>query len=260
MDTLTNPLKAKLLRGEVALGAGSTLGGGSPGIIELLARQGFDWVLIDNQHGTWDRASTSMAFMAARAGGAIAIPRVLSSEFTAIGRLLDEGCLGVIVPMVDTPEQAEQVAQACRYPPIGQRSIGAAGALPAYGLDYMAHIDDELLVIVQIESKQAAEAADEIMAVDGIDGTWVGPGDLAASIGHDQGSTAHTDTVVGVFDACRRQGKIPGIAAGAPDSAKRWIDHGARFITVGADILYLLRGSQEELEAFGRTANLGNVL
>ena len=255
MDALTNPVKAKLLRDEVALGVGTTLG--APNIVELLAGQGFDWVLIDNQHGTWDRQSTSLAFMAARAGGSVAIPRVLSTEFTALGRLLDEGCLGVVVPMVESPEEAEQVAQACRYPPVGTRSIGASGAI-AYGTDYMSRINDELLVMVQIESKRAAEAADEMMAVDGVDGTWVGPADLAASIGHAQGSTEHTDTVVNVFEACRRQGKIPGISAGPPDSAKRWIDRGARFVTIGADVLYVLQGAQAELEAFGRTPGLGD--
>ena len=255
IDSLTNPVKAKLRRGEVALGVGSTLG--SPNIVELLARQGFDWVLIDNQHGTWERESTSRAFMAARAGGAVPIPRVLSSEFTAIGRLLDEGPLGIIVPMVDSPEEAEQVVHACRYPPAGGRSIGASGAI-AHGLDYMSRINDELLIMVQIESKRAAEAADEIMAVEGVDGTWVGPADLAASIGHAQGSTEHTDTVLGVFEACRRQGKVPGISGGPVDSAKRWIEHGARFVTVGADVLYLLQGAQAELEAFGRTPGLGD--
>ncbi|MDE2989636.1 MAG: aldolase/citrate lyase family protein [Chloroflexota bacterium] len=255
IDSLTNPVKAKLRRGEVALGVGMALG--SPNIVELLARQGFDWVLIDNQHGTWGRESTSAAFMAARAGGAVPIPRVLSSEYTAIGHLLDEGCTGIVVPMVDSPEEAEQVVHACKYPPAGGRSLGAAGAIAQWP-EYMNRINDELLIMVQIESKQAAEAADEIMAVDGVDGTWVGPADLAASIGHAQGTTEHTDCVVGVFEACRNQGKIPGISAGPPDSAKRWIEHGARFVTLGADVLYVLQGAQAELEAFGREPGLGD--
>ena len=175
---LTNRAKQRLESGKVALGV--NCGMGAPFLAEVLARAGFDWVMVDNQHGMWDRQSSSLAMMGVRAGGSTPVVRAPENDYYAIGRLLDEGALGVIVPMVDNREEAERVVQACRYPPIGSRSDGVSGA-SVYGPSYRERANDEILVAIQLESREAIENADAIMSVEGIDACWLGPADLANS-------------------------------------------------------------------------------
>ena len=243
---ITNTAKQKMREGKVALGAGCGLG--VPFVAELLALQGFDWIMIDNQHGTWDRQSSSLAFMGVRAGGSIPITRVPENDYYAIGRLLDEGALGVIVPMVENQEDAEKVAFASRYPPDGGRSVGTAGA-SAYGADYMAKFNDEAFVAIQIESRGAVERAEEIMAVDGIDGCWLGPGDLANSLGFERNTPEHDEAVMRMIEACKKYGKAPGIAAGSVEQVEKWAAAGCTFIDVGGDNGYIMAGAAADLSA-----------
>ena len=243
---ITNTAKQKMREGKVALGAGCGLG--APFVAELLALQGFDWILIDNQHGTWDRHSSSLAFMGVRAGGSIPITRVPENDYYAIGRLLDEGALGVIVPMVENQEDAEKVAFASLYPPDGGRSVGTAGA-SAYGADYMAKYNDEAFVAIQIESRGAVERAEEIMAVDGIDGCWLGPGDLANSLGFERNTPEHDEAVMRMIEACKKYGKAPGIAAGSVEQTEKWAAAGCTFINVRGDKGYVMAGAAADLSA-----------
>ena len=243
---MVNTCKQRLKGGKVALGTQAALG--APFSAELLALQGYDWVLIDNQHGSWDRQSSSLAFMACRAGGATPFARVPQNDFYAIGRLLDEGALGIIVPMVENQEDAERAAFAARFPPVGGRSIGMAGAM-AYGPDYMDWINDELLVMIQIESRGAVEQAEEIMAVDGIDGCWLGPNDLAASLGHERNTPAHDEAVMKMIAACQKYGKAPGIAAGTVEQTLNWAKAGCTFLATGGDARHIVAGAKAEIEA-----------
>ena len=143
---------------------------------------GFDFVLVDNQHGDWDDATTLAAFRAISLGNATPVARVRQNDFYAIGRLLDRGALGIVVPMVNSADEARAAAFAMRYPPYGGRSY--AGSLAVhYGPDYDTWADREVFLAVQIETAQAAEHAEEIMAVEGVDGCWIGPMDLARSLG-----------------------------------------------------------------------------
>src|SRR5207302_9342148 len=133
------------------------------------------------------------------------------NDFYAIGRLLDRGALGIIVPMVNSVEEARAAARAVRYPPRGGRSWGPL--LPGYDVpEYGNWINDEVFLAVQIESAQAVDCAEEIMAVDGVDGCWIGPADLARSMGVDQNTPAHEAAIMRVLDACRKTGKIPGLS------------------------------------------------
>lgn len=244
-----NTAKEKLLRGEPAFGYG--LGAGSPLVAEALSYCGIDWLMIDTQHGSWGPDSTIQALAAMAAGPAIPMARVARNDFTLIGRLLDEGVLGIVVPMVDTVEQARAAAAACRFPPRGQRSWGW-GRGRILGDDYGSAINDQLFVAIQLESAAAAENAEAIMAVDGIDGCWVGPSDLAFSLGFHPSEMndreEHRRALEGILTACRNTGKVPGIAGGGPADARRRVEQGFRFVTAGADLGLLLAAAADGLK------------
>jgi 4-hydroxy-2-oxoheptanedioate aldolase len=241
---MINAMKQKLLAGQPALGI--VLGMGSPTIAGIAARAGFDFVLVDNQHGDWDDATTLAAFRAIALGNATPVARVRQNDFYAIGRLLDRGALGIVVPMVNSAEEARDAAFAMRYPPFGGRSYAASLAVH-YGEDYDTWADREVFLAVQIETAQAAENAEEIMAVEGVDGCWIGPMDLARSLGVGVGAQPHQDAILRVVDACRRTGKIPGIYTPNAATARLRIEQGFRFVTAADDSGLIADGAQEVL-------------
>ena len=230
---MINAMKQKLLVGQPALGI--VLGMGSPTIAGIAARAGFDFVLVDNQHGDWDDATTLAAFRAISLGNATPVARVRQNDFYAIGRLLDRGALGIVVPMVNSAEEARAAAFAMRYPPRGGRSFA-------------------LSLAVQIETAQAAEHADEIMAVEGVDGCWIGPMDLARSLGVGVGTPAHQEAILNVLNACRKTGKIPGIYTPNAATARLRIEQGFRFVTAADDGGLIAEGAQEVLRALRSTS------
>jgi 4-hydroxy-2-oxoheptanedioate aldolase len=241
-----NTAKEKMLRGEPAYGY--SLASGSPLVAEALSHSGIDWLMIDTQHGSWGPESTIQALSSMAAGAAVPMARVARNDYTLIGRLLDEGILGIVVPMVDTVEQARAVATACRFPPRGNRSWGW-GRARNYGPDYGAAINDQLFVAIQIESAAAVEHAEEIMGVDGIDGCWVGPADLSFSLGFHPSEQAsrseHKAALERVLEACRKTGKVPGIACQSPTEARQRVEQGFRFVTAGGDLGLLLGAATE---------------
>jgi len=243
-----NSAKRRLLAGKPAIGASAGLG--STLAVEMLSRAGFDFVLVDNQHGAWDERGTLLAVRSICLGPAIPMARVTHNDFYAIGKLLDSGMLGVVVPMVNSAAEAQAAAHAARYPPRGGRSVGAFGT-GLHGANYAQEIDDEVFLAVQIETKQAVDRAEEILSVDGIDGCWVGPGDLANTMGVDlstpEGRQAHEAAILHVLDACRATGKVPGIAGG--DDAQRWLAHGFLFVTAAGDTGLVLKGAQQNYDS-----------
>ena len=205
-------------------------------------------MLIDNQHGMWDRLSSALAFMGVRAGGSVPITRAPENDYYAIGRLLDEGALGLIVPMVENREEAERVAFAARYPPVGGRSDGVSGA-GVYGPSYRQEANDQLLVAIQLESPGAIANADEIMSVEGIDACWLGPADLANSLGHARNTPEHDAAVNEMTAACKRHGKAAGIAGGSVEQVEKWVAAGCTFISAGSDKTYVGNGAAGEFNA-----------
>ena len=181
--------------------------------------------------------------------------RVRRNDFGLIGRLLDMGCMGIVVPMVNNAEEAEAAVFAARYPPLGGRSIGPFGT-GFLGDDYDDWANDQIFLAVQIETDDGAKNAEEIMAVDGIDGCWIGPGDLSRYMRLDlntkEGREVHSTTIRSIIAACRRAGKIPGISTPSPSLAQRWIDEGCLFVTAGADSEWVVDGARETLQALGR--------
>ena len=237
----TNTAKQKMLVGEPAFGF--SLGLGSPLAAEAMAHTGIDFLLLETQHGSWGGDGAIAALMAMESGSAVPMARVAKNDYTLIGRLLDQGALGIVVPMVDSVELAKAAASACRLPPRGTRSWGA-GRVRIHGDEYFDRIDDELFVAVQIESITAVEHAEAIMAVAGIDGSWAGPADLALSIGIHPRQAAkddrHARALEGIVQACRNTGKIPGLACGTAEEALRRAGQGFQYLTAGSDAGYML--------------------
>ncbi len=248
-----NTVKQRLFEGQPSIGIVSVLG--SPLVAEALAGAGFDFVLIDNQHGFWHDESTWLAFRTMNDSPAVPMARVQQNNFGAIGRLLDRGAMGLVIPMVESAEQAQAAARAARYPPRGSRSFGPFLA-EYHGKDYAEKIEDELLVAVQIESATAADQAEAILSVDGVDGCWVGPLDLVKTLGIDlntaQGRQAHEQALFKVLTACKKTGKIPGIHALSPEDARHRIEQGFLFVTVGVETALLQTGARAVLKQTGR--------
>ena len=248
-----NLAKQRMLEGKPAIGAEAGLG--SALSAELVSAMGFDFIVVDNQHGRWDDESTMWAFRSIALGSAVPMARVRQNDYGAIGRLLDSGAMGVIVPMVNSVAEAKAAAHAMRYPPRGGRSGGPFGT-GFWGPDYEQWIDDEVFLAVQLETIQAVEHAEEIMAVDGVDGCWIGPGDLGKSMGIDrttaEGSKSHTAAVRRAIEACHKTNKIPGISMGTAEEGQRWIDEGCLFVTAGVDKGWVLEGAEQTLRKLGR--------
>jgi 4-hydroxy-2-oxoheptanedioate aldolase len=247
-----NAAKQKMLRGEPAFGYSLYLG--SPIAAEALARSGIDFLLVDTQHGSWGSDSTIAALMGITGGSAVPMARVAKNDYTLIGQLLDQGCMGIVVPMVHTAEQARAAADACRMPPLGTRSWGM-GRARILGEDYNAWADDQIWVAVQIESAQAVENAEAIMATPGVDGCWAGPGDLAYSLGihprDARGSEEHARALEQIVRACRNTGKIAGLSCGSPDEALRRAAQGFQFLTAGVELGMLLAAARAGARALG---------
>ena len=236
-----NTAKQKMLKGEVVIGF--SMGLASPIVAKYLASSGVDFVMLDTQHGSWGPDSTVMALASMADGTATPMARVAANNFTLIGRLLDEGMLGIIVPMVHTPEDAKAAADACRFPPVGNRSWGWSLAR-MYGTDYPSWINDQVYAAIQIESAQAVANAEAIMATPGIDGCWVGPADLGLTMGLRPAevpqSDEHRRALEKVIQACKNTGKVPGIAGTSVEDAITKMQMGFRFVTASNDANLLL--------------------
>jgi 4-hydroxy-2-oxoheptanedioate aldolase len=244
-----NSAKETMLAGNPAFGFSIALG--SALSAEAMSDSGCDFILLDRQHGSWGDDSTIAALIAMRAGKATPMARVLENEFALIGRLLDEGMMGIVVPMVNTAADAKRAADACRFPPIGQRSWGW-GRARNYGADYSDWIDDQLFVAVQIETAEAVKNAEAILATPGVDGCWVGPSDLCLSLGYHPSTMderdEHKRALESVLKACENTGKIPGIAGRSVGDAVNRAEAGFQFVTAGSDLGFMLAAAGDALK------------
>lgn len=246
------------------LEAGGTAIGGwlslrDPFVAEVSAGVGFDYVVVDMQHGLAGLGDTQ-AQLAALAGGAgTPVVRVPWNEPGIIGRVLDAGALGVIIPMVNSREEAEAAVAACRYAPRGRRSFGPVVAATRLGGRYFASADAEVLCIPMIETVDAVERLDDILSVPGIDAIYVGPADLSITLGlpprPDHTGTEHAEVfdamLERIVDGCRRHGVVPGIHASSALAAARH-RQGFRMITAGFDIAPMVAGMHGDLAAARR--------
>lgn len=222
---------------------------GSPLVTEILAGAGIDWLLIDMEHAPNGLESTLAQLQAVAAYPTTPIVRVPIGDVVTIKQVLDLGAQNVLVPMVSSADEARAAVEAVRYPPRGRRGVGSALARSARWNrvdDYLTRADEHVSLFVQIETADAVAAAAEIAAVDGVDGVFVGPSDLAASMGL-LGQQTHPEVVAAVhraFDAVRAAGKPVGVNAFDPAAARAYVDAGAAFVLVGADVAILARASE----------------
>lgn len=214
---------------------------------EICAGAGFDWLLIDGEHAPQDPRGIMTQLQAIAAYPAChAVVRVPSSDPVVIKQYLDLGAQTLLVPMVDTPEQAASIVQACRYPPQGKRGIGGARAA-RWGryADYLSRSNEEVCVLVQVETATALANLEAIANVEGVDGVFIGPADLAASLGH-PGNPGEPLVQAAIIEAAQRIGncgKTAGILTRDEALARRLLATGAVFVAVGMDSFLLSTGT-----------------
>ena len=244
-----NPLKTLFSEGRPALGGWVSLEGTLK--TELFARTGFDWMLIDLQHGALTLESARPLVPVIEAAGPVPLVRVPWNEPSIIMRALDAGAYGVIVPLVNSRAEAEAAVAATRYPPEGGRSSGPWRAGYSGIRDYVSWANDEVVCLVMIETREAVEQVEEIVSVPGVHGVYVGPSDLSLAYGllpaPDQEDAAWNAAIDRILAACRAHGVTAGIAGNAQVAEKRY-RQGFRFLEVSRDSVAIQSGAKAHLD------------
>jgi 4-hydroxy-2-oxoheptanedioate aldolase len=224
---------------------GTFVQGHDPAAMELLAGLGLDLVCVEAEHSAMGPETVRALVAAAELGGAPALVRVSGNDPTAVAAALDAGAQGVVVPRVDSPAEAAAAVAAARYPPVGSRGLGP-GRAAAYGGDipaYLARADADLLLAVQVESRAAVDDLDALLEVDGVDMFFVGPGDLACSLGiADPRDPELLATIESILRRTAGGGRLTGIFAADPEAAERWRAAGADLVILGSDFTWLAAG------------------
>lgn len=237
-----NPLLQAKTGARATVGAWLTLG--NTFVAELLGRMGFDWVIIDRQHGSIEWDMVGPAIQAIELGGSPALVRVDWNEPSLIMRALDLGAAGVVVPMISTVEEAARAAEAARYPPRGIRSFGPTR-------NYYSVEAEQLdpACIVMIETRTGMAQIEAIAATPGVDGIFIGPADLALDLGVPVSLPMHADVLASIdrmVAACAAAAVLPGAASFNIENAEDFLRRGVRLLTLGADVSYLRRGSLQD--------------
>ena len=243
-----NAFRADLLACKPLVGCWVSLS--NPVTAEVLGLAGFDWLLIDGEHAPNDVSTLVPQLMALKDSVSAPVVRPPWNEPVIIKRLLDAGFHNFLIPFVESAEQARAAVASTRYPPRGIRGVSVSQRGNRYGTtpDYLEIVDDNIAVMVQIESRGGLEAIDAITAVDGVDGLFVGPQDLAAALGH-LGNPAHPDVqkaIRHIIERARAGGKAAGTLAPVEADARRYMEWGATFVAVGSD-LGLFRSATQAL-------------
>lgn len=246
MNLPVNTFKRAIKAGQQQIGLWSSLS--SHLSVEVLAGSGFDWLLLDTEHAPNTLPMVLSQLQAAQGGTAHPIVRPPWNDPVVIKGYLDAGVQTFLIPYVQTEEEARLAVAATRYPPRGIRGFAAASRASRYGRikDYHARCEEELCVLVQIETRLALRNLEAIAGVDGVDGIFIGPGDLSADMGY-LGQLRHPDVVAAIDDAIRRIracGNAPGVLTGDEALARHFIEQGCLFTAVGADISILARESE----------------
>jgi len=248
---MRNELKRRLSRGEQVYGTWITVE--SPMATEMLSSLGFDYFVFDTEHSPLDIYMAQTLMQAMRGySKTTPIVRVNWNDLVQIKRALDIGAYGVLVPWVNNKEEAEMAVKATRYAPNGLRGCGPRRAA-MFDPDYLQTADDEILVICQIETKEAVENIEEIVSVEGVDVSYIGPADLSASYGH-LGNQSHPDVqkaIDRVFDATKAAGKATGVHQASGKTIEDRMEKGYNFITIGNDLIYMKNGVFAQMEKLG---------
>ena len=246
MELPRNAFKRALQAGRAQIGLWSSLS--SNYTVEVIAGAGFDWILLDTEHSPNDLENLLTQLQAAAPYPSHPVVRVPWNDMVTIKRVLDVGAQSLLVPYVSTREEAQGAVSFTRYPPAGVRGVAGTTRATRFGRvrDYAQRAHEELCLLVQVETQGALDNLEAICAVDGVDGVFIGPADLHASLGH-PGEVANPK-VKPLIDAAirriRKAGKAPGILTPNEADARHWLECGALFVAVGADVGILARGAE----------------
>lgn len=250
METPQNRFKRAIAEKQRQIGLWSS--SGSVAAVEMLGSAGYDWILLDTEHAPSELPDIIAQMRVLTESSAEAIVRPAWNDAVLIKRFLDAGARTLLIPFVQNDDEATRAVRAIRYPPHGIRGVSVSSRANRYGrvTDYFGRVHDELCLLVQIETRAGLENLELIAAVDGVDGIFIGPSDLAADLGQ-LGNPGHSDVQAAILSAverCRAAGKAAGILAPVEDDAKRYLDWGYTFVAIGAD-MGLLRKAADELLA-----------
>lgn len=249
-----NFVKRRLREGQASVGTWLSLG--SATVARYLARVGFDWLTVDLEHTPTGLATAAEMFLAVAEAGCVPLARVPWNRPEHVKQVLDSGAWGIIVPMVNSRQEAEQAVAAAKHPLEGIRSIGGSLHALSFGTDpatYYQEANQEILVVVQIEHVKGVERAEEILSVPGIDAVFIGPNDLLASMGErpqmESSLPAFVEALEHVRTTARRCGVAPGIHVADAAAAARRMAEGFQFIAVASDLRFLVGGARATVEA-----------
>ena len=252
MELPLNSFKRAIKAGQVQIGLWSCLS--SNVTVEVLAGAGFDWLLLDCEHSPNELPMVLSQLQAATGGTAHVIVRPPWNDAVRIKGFLDAGVQTFLIPYVQNEEEARQAVAATRYPPRGVRGFAGATRASRFGRvkDYHARCEEEICVLVQVETRTAIDNLEAIARVEGVDGVFIGPGDLSADMGH-LANIPHPEVQAAIEDAVRRvkaAGNIPGILLVDETLARRYVELGCLFTAVGSDIGILARGAEQLAQRF----------
>lgn len=251
-----NPVHAALRSGQPSVGTWLSLG--SVTAARFLARAGFAWLTTDIEHSLVDWETATHMFAAIADAGCTALARVPANRHDHIKRVLDNGAHGVVVPMVNTRQEAEDAVAACLYPPAGTRSVG--GSVHALNFDcspadYFARANDELVIVLQCEHIQAVENAEAIFSVPRIDAIFVGPNDLAASMrskdGKPPSAKATDEAMRHILATCKKHQVAAGVHCFSPEEARARIDEGWQFLAIGSELRMMMDAAGDVVKRTG---------
>lgn len=252
MDVPANPFKRAITSQKSQIGFWCSLA--SNVSVEILAGSGFDWLLLDTEHSPNELPQVFSQLQAMMENDTHPIVRPAWNDMVMIKRFLDAGVQTLLIPTIQSKEEAEDAVAFTRYPPNGVRGYASGSRSSRFGRikDYHTKCEAEICVLVQIETRKGLDNIDEITAVEGVDGVFIGPGDLSAGLGY-LGQTSHPDVRKIIEEAITRiraAGKAPGVLTPIEEEAKAYIEAGCLFTAVGSDAGLLARGSEKIAQSF----------
>ncbi len=258
----SNGFKAALREGRPQIGLWTAMC--SPIATEIVAGAGFDWVVIDTEHAPNELPDVLAQLHAMGQSSAEPVVRCAWNDAVIVKRFLDIGARSLLVPFVQTLDDAQRAVAATRYPPLGNRGVSMAPRANRYGRipDYHRGAHREVCVVVQLETRAGLQNLDDIAALEGIDGVFIGPSDLAADMGH-LGNSQHAEVQDAIVDACRRvrgAGKAAGILTPDVEAATRYLDLGFSFVAVGSDVGVLAKGTAQLAAHFKQLVERSNTI
>lgn len=242
----TATLKHRCATGEIALGAWCMMS--DPLAVEVVCNAPFDWIAIDMQHGCISYESALSMIRSADISAVPSVVRVPWNEPGIIGKVLDAGAMGIIVPMIEDTDDVQEMLNACYYPPLGQRSFGPVRVSQRDGMSYGSDANERVMVLPMIETAKALECVHDILAMEGVDGVFVGPFDLSISLGlmpgDNDGDPVFDAAIERVMRACEKAGKFAAVLSNVPVAPTR-IGQGFKLVSVTTDFSTLGQASAE---------------